>query len=495
MTTEKSRIVSHTSIYLFGDILRYSTSLVMLPIYTRYLTPADYGIVELLSMLIDFTAIIFGARVSQSVFRFYCTDTSEDDKKNIIASAFLLGVLFNGIATIVVYSLSGPLATTLFSDIGFKHYIELFSLTLFLMPLMAIPLVHIRAQQKPWLFFTFSIMKLVLQVGLNIYLVVYKEMHVEGVIYSAVISGVVMAIILTGYSLPRTGMRATIATCKKLFSFSLPLKLATLGSFYLAFGDRYILNMFSDLSQVGIYALGYKFGFIYTMITWTPFEKMWDAEKYTIHKKPDAKPTYQKIFLYMCSVLILVGLCISLLTKDLLIIMADPAFLSAHEVVPIIILAYMFQALTKYCDLGILLKNKTIQIAYAEIFAVVVITVAYFTLIPAYGIHGAAWATVIGFFARFYWTLRKGKQYYDMELPWMKVSQTATLAIFIFALSLLVPDDLVLSILLRIALIVSFITIFFALPILSGDEKKEVKQLILTIKKHRIFKSSSNNQR
>lgn len=484
MIAEKNRVVSHTSIYMFGDILRYSTSLVMLPIYTRYLTPADYGVVELLSMLIDFTAIIFGARVSQSVFRFYCSATSEDEKNNIIASAFLLGVVFNGIGAIAVYTLSAPLATAVFSDIEFKHYIELFSITLFLMPLMAIPLVHIRAQQKPWLFFTFSILKLVLQVGLNIYLVVYLEMHVEGVIYSAVISGAVMAILLTGYSLPRTGMRATIATCKKLFSFSLPLKFATVGSFYLAFGDRYILNMFSDLSQVGIYALGYKFGFIFTMLSWTPFEKMWDAEKYAIHKKPDAKLTYQKTFLYISSFLMLVGLCISLFTKDLLKIMSDPAFWGAHEIVPIIIVAYIFQAWTKYCDLGILLKNKTMQIAHAELIAVLVITVAYFTLIPAYGVYGAAWATVIGFFARFYWTLRKGNQHYDMELPWIKVSQTAILAMIIFVLSLSVPDDLVLSILLRVILIVSFITIFFALPILSSDEKKEVKQLILAIKKH-----------
>ena len=43
-----NKLVSHTSIYMLGDVLRYSVSLVMLPIYTRYLTPADYGVVELL---------------------------------------------------------------------------------------------------------------------------------------------------------------------------------------------------------------------------------------------------------------------------------------------------------------------------------------------------------------------------------------------------------------------------------------------------------------
>ena len=63
MSTNKSNIVSHSSIYMIGTILKRSVSLIMLPIYTRYLTPADYGVVELLSMLLDFAAIIFSARV------------------------------------------------------------------------------------------------------------------------------------------------------------------------------------------------------------------------------------------------------------------------------------------------------------------------------------------------------------------------------------------------------------------------------------------------
>jgi len=483
MNTSNNRMVSHTSIYMFGDILRYSTSLIMLPIYTRYLTPEDYGVVELLTMLIDFAAIIFGARVGQSVFRFYCTATTDAEKNNIISSALFLGVLFNGIGAITISVLSAPLSVIVFSDDSFQRFIILFSITMFLLPLTEIPLVHIRAQQRPWLFFIFSIIKLVLQVGLNIYFVVYHEMHVDGVVYSAVISSVIMAAMLSGYSLSKTGFYASIATCKKLFSFSLPLKLATIGSFYLTFGDRYILNIYSDLTQVGIYSLGYKFGFIFTMISWMPFEKMWDSEKYIIYQREDAKAVYQKIFLYVSSFLILFGLCISLFVKDLLKIMSDSAFWSAHEIVPIIIIAYVFQAWTKYCSLGILLNKKTMQIAHAEIVAVLIISIAYFTLIPIYGTHGAAWATVIGFAVRFYWTYRKGKQHYDMELPWNRVGLAVTIALVTFSLSLLIPEDIILSIVLRTALVICFISIFFILPIFSRDQKAEVFQTMLLLRR------------
>ncbi len=486
MNTDNKKLISHASIYMFGDVLRRSVSLIMLPIYTRYLTPEDYGVVELLSMIIDFASIIFGAQVGQAIFRYYCTAKSEEEKKSIVSSSLFLSGFMNMIGVAVVILFSDQLAIAIFSDASYSTFVTLFAITMLLEPFMLIPLTQIRAEQKPWLFLIFSLMKLTIQLSLNIYFVVVKEMHVEGVIYSAIISACIMSIILVFYSISKTGISIKTESCKKLFSFSLPLKLASLGSFYLAFGDRYFLNIFTDLSQVGIYSLGYKFGFIYLILTWDPFQKMWDSEKYTIYKKDNAIETYQKIFLYLSTFLIFTGLCISLFTKDLLKIMSDPAFLSAYEIVPIVIIAYLVQAWTKYCSFGSLIENKTMQIAHGEVLGVITITIAYLTLIPLYGIHGAAWSTVIGFAARFYWTNKKGKENYNMKLPWAKVLLIFTLATIIFLLSLLSPEEILLSISTRIGLTILFITIFLALPILTKQEKKYAWDKIIELKEKRF---------
>jgi O-antigen/teichoic acid export membrane protein len=145
-------------------------------------------------------------------------------------------------------------------------------------------------------------------------------------------------------------------------------------------------------------------------------------------------------------------------------------------------MAYIFQAWMKFCDLGILLKKKTMQIAQAEMLAAAVITVAYFTLIPSFGMLGAAWATLIGFATRFYWANKKGKENYDMELPWGKVWLIGLCAGFILALSYLVPDDLLLSITIRTGLMVLFVALFSFMPILSRGEKREVWRKLVEIK-------------
>jgi O-antigen/teichoic acid export membrane protein len=290
-----------------------------------------------------------------------------------------------------------------------------------------------------------------------------------------------MAILLTGRSLAKAGLNASVSICKKLFNFSLPIKIATIGSFYLAFGDRYILNQYTDLTQVGLYALGYKFGFIFMMLSWTPFEKMWDSEKYALHKKPNAKPAYQKTFLYFNLFMITLGLCISLFVKDLLKVMSAPEFHSAYQIVPIIIFAYLFQAWSKYCDFGILLSKKTGQIAVAEAIAVIIITIAYLSLIPKYGVHGAAWATVIGFITRFLWINYKSTQLYNMELPWKKIVFITMTASLFLALSYLLPEDLILSISVRFLLLSLYLFAIFKLPILHEQEKSEIIEKVTQI--------------
>lgn len=474
MPVSNNNIVRHTSIYLFGDILRRSVSLIMLPIYTHYLTPENYGVIELLSMTIDLATIIFGARIAQAIFRFYCAADSADDKNCVIGSALLLAVLLNGIGALVVAVFAGPLSLAIFSDLSYKIYIVLISISMALLPLTEIPLTFVRAQRKPWLYFSFSTLRLVFQLALNIYLVIYLDMHIFGVLYSAIISSSIMALVLVTYTLSNTGFRASITTCKTLFTFSLPIKIAAIGSFYLTFGDRYILNIYTNLTQVGIYSLGYKFAFIFTILSWDTFEKVWDTEKYAVRGRSDAKLIYQKIFLFMNIALIFIGLWMSLFTKDLLKIMSAPSFHEAYKIVPILILAYIIQSWTRYCNLGLLLENRTVQMAYAEAFASAIITVAYLSLIPVYGIYGAAWATVAGFSARFYWVNKQSKRLYDMELPWKKVILITSLAICIYALSLLIPDNISVSITLRLLLAILFILSAWILPILSMNEKSEL---------------------
>ena len=471
MSVDTKKTVSHAMIYAFGNILRNVVSIIMLPIYTRYLTPEDYGVVELLSMLIDFMTIILGMNLGDAIFRHYCMAEDKREKDSVITSALGFAAGLNGLGVLIVILLSGFLSEIMFGSRDYDRLITLFSWSMLLAVTSEICMLYIRVNQRPWTFVTFSLLKLVLQLGLNIYLVVVRDMHVEGVVFSALISGGIMTVLLLVYMLSKVKIVFSMAILRRLVSYSLPIMLAGIGAFYLTFGDRYFLRVFSGLGEVGIYSLGYKFGFILVVLAWDPFSKIWDSQKYEILEKDNAVSIYGKMFLIISLLLISAALLISLMVGDLLKVMSDPAFYEAKNIVPIILVAYIVQSWTSFSNFGILVKGNTVQITYGTIAAIVVVTIAYGLLIPAYGAYGAAWGTLAGFLVRLYWINSKAKAGYDMMLPWPKVLQLLAAANVVYLASFLIPDDFLVSVVLRGVLFLVYIAMLLMLPILSPSEK------------------------
>src|SRR5688500_15807481 len=69
-----------TLIYGLGLILGKGVGLLMLPVYTRFLTPADYGVLELVEMTLELISIAAGAQLALGIFRYYHKAQTEQEK-------------------------------------------------------------------------------------------------------------------------------------------------------------------------------------------------------------------------------------------------------------------------------------------------------------------------------------------------------------------------------------------------------------------------------
>ncbi|MES9991083.1 MAG: oligosaccharide flippase family protein [Candidatus Thiodiazotropha sp.] len=476
--TKISKTLSHSSIYLAGSIMQRSVSLIMLPIYTRYLTPTDYGVIELLSLLLDFIGIVLGLRVSQAIFRFYSHYESKRDKNELISTAIILVGLLNVLGYCIIFIGLDFFTNILFGDIDYKHFVALFSLTILGQGFIEIPMTYVRAQQRPWLFVAFSFLKLLLQLSLNIYFIVFLDMHVMGVVLSALITTVVMAILLGGYTFYITGIHLSKDKAKELTLFSVPEVLTGIITFYITFGDRYFLREFYSLHDVGIYSLGYKFGFIFIFLVVQPFQNIWDSEKYNVLKQADAKYHYKEMFIKYNIVifLVIVGLCVYV--KDLLVIMSDKEFWPASKIVPIILAAYVTNAWASYLNFGILLNKKTIEITYATLISAVAITAGYLVLIPLYGGMGAAWAALIAFSIRCIWVYFRAKRMYDMGIEWSSVFILSLVALVAAIASSFTPSHIYTSLFLNTCIFLSYCAFLLLTPQFSKRCKPVLEAIL-----------------
>lgn len=460
MNDVKNNAMSGARVYGFGAVIRNIVSFIMLPIYTKYLSPSDYGEIELLSMMLDVIGLIVGLRVEDAVFKFYHEAKTHERQGAVITSAYMATVAANFLGVIFLVVFSYPLSDLMFGHPGYYQIAAIFASSLLFQALSYVPMAYLRIQQRPWLFVAISVGRLLLQLSLNIYFVVIQDMKVEGVVYSAVISSAIVGVLTSIYLLKNIVPRFDVDLTKSMVRFSGPLILASIAAFYSTYGDRYFLRVYGGLAQVGIYSLAYKFGFLLMSTVWESFTKVWDVRRYQLFHGGGGGETYNDNFIVMVGVMIFGALGISLFLEDLLHIMASSGYWEAAHVAPIVLLAYVVQSLMNFNCFPLYANGRTADIARGQWICAAAITVGYVCLIPGYGMYGAAWATVLGFLCNFVWVVMRGRRLLDMQLNWVAVIWLLAVATALYACSLFVVGNWVAQFIFKVGLALIFVAVF-----------------------------------
>lgn len=477
MKSELKNLGKHTIIYGAGILLGRIVSFIMLPIYTRYLTPADYGVLELLTITTDVISMIVGIGLTSTVMRFYSKYDSQEEKNKVVSTALVMMFVPSLLINFICILLSDKFSTLVFGTADYTRYFQLSFIMLFLQAGVEIPMIFIRLKQDSTLFVVINFLKLILQLSLNIYFVVILKIGLAGILYSSLISSIVMTSFLTFYIIRWIGFAFSFPRCIEMLRFGYPLIFWSLGSFILTFSDRYFLNIYSDLRTVGIYSLAYKFGFLLATLV-GPFSLIWEPKRFEIAKQHDGFLIYKKVFMYLNIVLLMISLMISVFIKDILTLMTDPSYWEAYRLVPIILIAYIFQTWTAFCNIGLFIREKTSMYGLSAAISVVIVTLANVLLIPSFGAYGAAWATVIAFGIRFIVVLWYAQKEYYVDFGWVRNLQLMAVFMFMVVVRFIWPTpSTIYSILLSLGFSLLFGIVVYKFFI-EDFERDYLKQLI-----------------
>lgn len=421
-------IVSRTAIYGVGKALRGLASFVMLPIYTRYLAPADYGLVELLNVITDLTALLIGSRVAVGIFKYYSDAPTPATKRQVIATALLLLIVANAIGVFVLWLGTDIIATLLSAPEGFGMALRAFAFTLVLAAINEVFFAYLRILDRPIAYVLTNFIKLVVQLGLNVLFIVYMEMGYWGIIWGSLLSSLLLTLLFGVWLGPSVGVGVSREYATKLVSFSLPIIVASLGMYYITFGDRYFLKHFQGLAAVGVYALAYKFGFLLFSLVWSPFSTYWSAKQFDYARQADAPRLFGQVFFYANLLLLVAAAGVVALVPHFIRQFAAADYWSAIDVVPWIVAAYVLQCWTEYVRFGIFHTAQTRHLAYGTLLTAVLISLLYWYWIPREGIVGAAKATLVAFLVRFAYIWFVSQRLFPMDIPWGRV---AILAVYL----------------------------------------------------------------
>lgn len=461
-------------IYGFGVIMQRVASFLLLPIYTRLLTPADYGLLELLELTVEVVTILVSAGTMAGVQRFYYKRKNDQERKELITSAIVLLGALNAIGAVLIVLFAQPIHRFALAGEGEVWFLYITAARMLFTTATIAPFVYLQTIRKPKQYVTASLSLLVLKLALNILFVVVLRMGVLGVLISGLSSSVLAGSVMTVWVLRQTGLRVSAHAMKDLRRFGVPFQLAQAGGFILTFGDRFFLQSLQSMSVVGIYSLAYKFGFLVPSLCAGPLFNAWSPYRHELASEPRAvrDAEYNRGFKFTNLILIPATVAIATGVRPFLRVMSDPEFLPAAAIAPIIVLAYVIDSWTWVVRFGISVSERTAYHTAAVWSSVFVILVAYATLIPPYGLLGAAFATLIGFLVKFGMTYLFAQRVWPVSYVWRPHVTLLCIAIAIVLLYLKIPATtawLVDAAAAAVAPVVTLIAGFFVL--LSREER------------------------
>ena len=407
--------VSHAATYAIGNIARRLVGFLMLPIYTRYLTPADYGVVGLLTFALALFEPIFGARLARAIPKFYLEATDARSKRAVIWGALGLSAVVSALTVLALFLSRGVGAQLLFGNRNYALVFGLFATNLLTQPVEETGMMYIRLQERSRLFLAFSMLKLLLQVGLNLLLVVYQRGGVLGVVESGVISSTLMGIVLTIYVALYERPALHWGLTRRMLQFCWPLWLSGFAGLYIGSSGAMYLRVFGSLAAVGLLELGLKFATVVDMLIWNPFWQHWEPMSYRYYREEDGRRKFQVAFIVVSALMFAGGLGISIFAEPVIREMAAPSFFAAASVVPILTLGFVLNSLNSFSSFSFLVTGHTKVHSLCQYATALVITIAYFALVPTLGLVGAALAQCLAFGASFALVRVVAARYYNPE--------------------------------------------------------------------------------
>jgi O-antigen/teichoic acid export membrane protein len=393
------RILRASTVYGLSNLGIRGLNFLLLPVYTRFLSPADYGIIALAETLAVLLATVVGMGFDASIQRLYFRHVGNPEAvSGYVGSTLRFAALMETGFILLVLTVGPWVQHAIFrgSSVPFR-YVAMAVITAAAVQLFTYRLVLYQAERRPWPYAVLSFLSFGLTASFSIALVVFAGRGVMGMLGGKLIAALLCLVV--GIFLTRHALHSRFhwRYVRETMAMGVPLVPHLLMALGLITADRFILAHYRDLREVGLYAIAYTLGMIMSLITMS-LNQAWAPMYYDMARKGEEG---RQVLSKMCSGLIIALTTVAcfgaLIAQGFVDRFIDHRYVSAGRVVPWIIGAYLAHSLFTFFSLAAMQAGRTKLIMGGSFVALVVNTVLNFALIPHWGMYGAAYATLIAY--------------------------------------------------------------------------------------------------
>ncbi len=418
------RLGKHSAIYGLGGLVSRILAVLLLPLYTRYLTPGDYGTVETLIAMTTVLAIVLRFGISSAFFRFYFDSPDPARRRVVLRTSFWFTMTMATAGLAAGLALAAPISELLFGTGGEAGIVRAAFVGLWAQTNYEQLTSLFRVEERSTAFVLASLVNIFVTIGVTVLLVVTFDQGPMGVIVGNFTGTLAVYLVLLGYRREQLGLQLDRGLLREMNRFGMPLVPSALFLWVTNFSDRFFLVKLADTAEVGLYSVGVRIASAMVLLL-TAFRLAWPAFAYSIEDEGEARRTYAFVLSYLVLVSAWVALALGLLSPWLVAWLAAPDFASASRVVaPLAFAAVAFGGYI-VISIGVGRARRT-QFNWVVTGAAALANVGLnLALIPFYGIMGAAIATLVAYSVMFVGMAWWSQRVYPVPYQWRRVAIAA----------------------------------------------------------------------
>ncbi len=464
--------------YSGGSVIGRLVTLFLLPFTTSYLTPENYGVIGILTLLPVFANGLFSLGFHTSLGRIYSHAESAQQKQGIIWTAFIVLLANNIVLTLLAVLLAPLLSYLLFGQQQLAHLIGITFVGIGICTVRMPFEYYLRATQQAKKVFCLNLVDVTVAISTMLFMLIYLQRSVRGYMEAIVISHTVNLVVMLLLVAPKLLFSYQVKAAKELIKMGLPCIYGYWGYCLLQGSSRYMLQLFSTEQEVGLYFLGSNMGRIIELPLWGFMSAWVPLFNSFLHKQQEAPAFFSKMMFYYLLGMSLFLAPLFCLAKPLVQLFVQPAFHEMWKVIGLTAVAQSLWGVYAITYPALIFHKKTRLQSMLELSAGLFCMLASSCLVPLLGMQGAAFGMLVGFMVLIAMSYRVNQRLLPTTYDFTRMSKIAGALIVVASLSfLLVP----ISFYYNFAM-VSLVLLFYlycAFYVVTTEEKKQLKQMIL----------------
>jgi O-antigen/teichoic acid export membrane protein len=428
----------HLAIYGSGDVAIQALNFLLLPLYVKYLSKADYGVLALLASVEATVKLFFRWGVDGAFMRFWYDCTDERERQRLASTLFLFLLGANGVLLVLSLVASPFLSSRLLQSEGYTLALQLVLLNTFAIGFTFIPFHVLRIQGRAREFSGLTLARSASTLVLRLFLVVGAGLGVMGVVIADVVVTAVLLVVMLRWFIPLLRPVFSMNVLRKSLAFGLPRVPHGFALQLMSVGDRFVMTRYLPVQDIGVYSIGVSFGLVEKIVLGA-FEYAWAPFYYATAREPDAERVFSTVATYGVAVLALMTAGLSAVAADLLNVVTHGQYVAAAGVVTWTAIGVFFYGVYLLTSIGLNITSRTGYYPVTTAIGAALNIGLNFALLPTFGIIGAAWANGAAYAVQAGLAYGFSQRFYPVRYEYGRLSRAVAAALLAYFVAKALP--------------------------------------------------------